>query len=144
MNTCRFVRRGRPGRVLGKWYVRFRTRCGRAAIARARVPGYATAWFALRRAGEAWLSIETRPDGLPRRYRSRAAAARAVLRFLRRQTGRSGTERHEAAQGSTKSHTKTQKATRNGAKSHKKARKSASTSVRGTHRGKRRSGRAAA
>ena len=79
-----FVRRGRSSGALGRWYMLWRTRCGQAAVARARVPGYATVFYALYRQGQQWLSIEHRPDGLPRRYRSRAAAARAVLRYLRR------------------------------------------------------------
>jgi len=85
-----FVRRGRSSRVLGRQHMRWRTRCGRAAIARSRVPGYAVAWYALRRAGTQWLSIETRPDGLPKRYRKRSRAVRAVRRYLEKLKRRSG------------------------------------------------------
>jgi len=66
-----FVKRGRAGAVLGpKYYLRWRTRCGRAAVARA--GGCELAWW----------SIESRPDGLPRRYRTRAAAVRVVVKYL--------------------------------------------------------------
>ena len=132
-----FVRRGQASRLFGRQYLRWRTRCGRAAVARSRTAGYATVFYALYRQGRQWLSIERRPDGLPRRYRSAQRAVRAVLRYLRQETGRSGTEQHKAAQGGTKSHAKTHKATR-------KAHQSASTSVRAAHRRKRRSARAAA
>jgi len=78
-----FVKRGRAGAVLGpKYYLRWRTRCGRAAVARAGGCELATWWYALRRAGNRWWSIESRPDGLPRRYRTRAAAVRVVVKYL--------------------------------------------------------------